>query len=562
MRSCLSVVAVAAILTGGAQAAETAPPAVTMITQPKALPSLGATKGMLAAGATDCFALDTQPGQDLKVSVTGAGFVAQVVLARGALCSANAPQVQGVAKGPGAPAALTFNAPGGRYLILIRASGEGAGRYELNVQTSRPAVQASGVGGGDAAPGAVDARVALMNAQVAQRQLQIAQQEQARVEAEEARRAEIARQRAEEQRRKDERFEAFASFVGAATMALSEASQEYTANMAAQSAAVAEQQRNVAEAMARQQEAQRAASEANARAAAQAEQAKVAALAQQRASLVNDFNQAKAQGDVGGQRRALTNLQFNNQAALSAGLQDKVSSATEQRLGPQPSSNPQAAQAQRQAEAARAEAARVEADRQRQAEQQRVAEQQRQAQEAQRQAELRRQAELQKQAEAQRLQAQRQARMMANSSGGFSASGLAGLPTTGSGSPGSGRLSRGIDHVGGCQASSFSVGWRLSTYMGGGSVGGTWRWTGEQGCSPPAYATVWLKVQSGSAYGWVPITPSPPLAGQDSLDIAGILDWDDMFCGFRGASRSGCMSADDAKRLWLNGNVVDAALGW
>jgi len=174
-------------------------------------------------------------------------------------------------------------------------------------------------------------------------------------------------------------------------------------------------------------------------------------------------------------------------------------------------------------------------------------------------AEQRRQQEAQAKAQEDQM---RYELMADNSYGDYSSAGLSNYDMKGTRSPGSGSLTRNLSHIGGCRATSFTAEWSLSNNMGGGQVSGNWRWTGEAGCTPPAFTTLWIEVSLGGAHGWVATTPTVPMAGASSFNVQGIPDWNRMFCGFNGARTTSCLSADDAKRLWLNGSVTDVALGW
>jgi hypothetical protein len=216
---------------------------------------------------------------------------------------------------------------------------------------------------------------------------------------------------------------------------------------------------------------------------------------------------------------------------------------------------------------------------QQQAEQQRLAEQQRFAQqkaeqdrlaqlrlederkkaEAQRQADLKRQAEQQKQAQ---LQARRAALMARNSSGNFSNVGLPPVPKP-SRPPGSGSLSFPVSNVGGCEASQVEVRWNLNALLGDATVAGTWGWTGEEGCPAPASARVWIKLQHGTAYGWVAIDPAVPNANRGmGYNSTGSPAWSRLVCSFQGASINGCMDEESARRMWAHGQVTEAKIAW
>lgn len=173
-------------------------------------------------GMIGCYAVNTRPGETLRVKVVADGFGGELLVARGARCDAAALQVRKMWKLNEEPGEIVMKVPGGRYLVLInRAIPTAKGTYRLSINVANetvaikaqrsdpgeapvPAAQAGTASGAtDAAqlasasppPKPVSARKAMMEAQIAQRELELAIAEERRLEAEE-----LARQRAEQER--------------------------------------------------------------------------------------------------------------------------------------------------------------------------------------------------------------------------------------------------------------------------------------------------------------------------------------------------------------------------
>lgn len=155
-----------------------------------------ATDGSATVG---CYAISTTAGEQLQVVVQTSGFDGEVLIARGALCDANAVQARRTLAGT-SPANLSLRAAGGRYLILLNRKG-GQGSFRLTVRlgddaSSLPAATAiapaaprvggsAGSASGPTAEPIVSARRQLMLAQVEQRRVEVAEAtEQARRDAE------------------------------------------------------------------------------------------------------------------------------------------------------------------------------------------------------------------------------------------------------------------------------------------------------------------------------------------------------------------------------------------
>lgn len=216
------------------------------------------------------------------------------------------------------------------------------------------------------------------------------------------------------------------------------------------------------------------------------------------------------------------------------------------------------------AERREAEARRLETERrQREAEAaEREAERQRQEEARRAEQEARERAEADRRAEEERRRQLRQSRMARNASGGFSTVGLP-ADARGGGGPGRGEMSVSLDHIAGCAATGATVRYSLSSIMGEPTVAGSFSWQGEDGCSLPASTDAWVKVQSGTAYGWAPLDPAPPEANRGfGYNSTGSPNWGGLLCGFEGGSRAGCMDADSAKRLWAHGQVTEVRIGW
>lgn len=496
----------------------------------------------------NCYAIDTASGDRWIISLKSQAFDSGLTVARGALCSAASLQYQNDNAGPGElDARVTFTAVGGRYLILARGmSTTAAGAYEL-AATLEVADLGSG-GSTQFADNRTGARRALMEAQVGERRALLAEEaarkqaaEQAEAQAKlnaeaEARRAERARKRA--------RSEAFNSFLGAAVGAMGEVTNQMAAEnsrvQAETSAIIARQTAQAAVQRAAQQRAQ-------AQARAQAAEQTALQLAQNKALVAASRNGGGGGYGIGysPQTRAAAAQQqsaepsTHSDATASQALAQQQAQqsklAEQQRLAQQHAAEQQASQqrlARQQAVEARAEADREQ--RAQEAERRRVAQQQADADKA---------------------------RMIGQSpNGAFSTVGLRAVNP--SGAPGAGRLSRPVSNVGGCRATNVSVSYKLDDLLGDATVNGEWSWQGDGACTPAASTKVWLRLQDGSAYGYVEISPSVPRAGGPAMNATGSPDWSQLVCGFDGARAAGCMDAASARKLWTNGRVASFEVGW
>lgn len=495
----------------------------------------------------NCYAIDTTAGGRWTVTLKSQAFDSGLSIARGALCSAASLQHQNDNAAPGdLDARVTFTAVGGRYLILARGmSTTAAGAYEL---TATPEAADLGYGGStQLADNRTDARRALMEAQVGERRAQLAEEAARKQAAEQAAtqarlNAEAAARRAERERKRA-RSEAFNSFLGAAVGAMG----EVTNQMAAENSRIQAETSAMIARQAAQAEVQRAAQQrAQAQARAQAAEQAARQLAQNKALVAASRNGGGGGYGIGysPQTRAAAAQQQNAAQVQSGTAASQVLAqqqaqqrqlAEQQRLAQQRAAEQQASQqrfAQQQAAQARAEADR-----------------QQRAQEAERRRMAQQQADADK------------ARMIGQSpSGAFSTVGLRAINP--SGSPGAGRLSRPVSNVGGCRATNISVSYKLDDLLGEATVNGEWSWQGDGACTPAASTKVWLRLQDGSAYGYVEISPSVPRAGGASMNTTGSPDWSQLVCGFDGGRASGCMDAASARKLWTNGRVAGFEVGW
>ena len=140
---------------------------------------------------------------------------------------------------------------------------------------------------------------------------------------------------------------------------------------------------------------------------------------------------------------------------------------------------------------------------------------------------------------------------------------LVGTVEKGATPPGSGTLSMGVSNVGQCRATSVSVRYNLGVIMGEPTVGGTWSFEGEEGCSPPANTVVWLRLSTGSGYGFVRLDPSVPTANRGpGYNSTGSPNWNQLVCAFNGSGPAGCMNEAQARAIWANGQVTGFVMGW
>ncbi|EKF74582.1 hypothetical protein A11A3_08145 [Alcanivorax hongdengensis A-11-3] len=129
--------------------------------------------------------------------------------------------------------------------------------------------------------------------------------------------------------------------------------------------------------------------------------------------------------------------------------------------------------------------------------------------------------------------------------------------------PGTGSQSQFNVRIGNCMASSLEVRYRLDSLMGEPIVGGSYRWNGDNRCDLPSSTVIWLKVQSGSTYGYVRLDPAVPGANRGfGYNVSGSPEWDEAICGFNGTRRTGCMNSSAAKSLWKSGRVTGFSVAW
>ncbi|HYG27327.1 MAG TPA: hypothetical protein VD906_10500 [Caulobacteraceae bacterium] len=361
---------------------------------------------------------------------------------------------------------------------------------------------------------APDSRQAKMQAQVGQRRAEVAAQQeaerQARLEAE--RQAEYRRQ---EQARQEAERAAFWGQMASGGLMILQAAAEAQMEVNAQNAEL-DRLRILAEQETRENQ-ERAAAEQRARENEHARRVAEAQIAQQEQYVAR---QQQSQDDA---------------AARAEREREEREAADRARLEREQRQKQEAAQAAAKAEQER---------------------RQREAEARQREAEARRAEEARKQIERQRLMS------TGNASGSYAVVGLPPINPSSRG-PGSGTVSVGLDHIGGCKANGAQVRYNLGVIMGEATVGGGFSWQGEQGCSLPASAEAWVKVSHGASYGWVSLDATPGSAnGGYGYNSTGSPPWSQLICGFSGGRSSGCMDADSAKRLWTNGSVTEVRIGW
>jgi|GEM_PF-2380922 len=369
---------------------------------------LGASSERLPDGAAyDCYAIETQPGQQVTVTMRSQAFDSRLWISRGGQC-ATARLQHDNDDALGRDARISFTAAGGRYLILARTkAAEGAGAYRLTLEGGAP-MQMAAV----EAPRGEGERVALMNQQVAQREARLAAEAARRAaEAEAARVAELERQAMERQERR-EREERNAALFGTFMNTLSSELANHQQQQYEQQAFLNDLNRQ-----AQQVAAQREASEQRAREAEQsARQAQQQQNAQGMARQLAEANayrerQMAQTTDPAERQRLAAQSASALQAARQLGVEGDVRNQTQAIMSGRQSSamQDQADAQQSQRDQAEAERRAAEQRQIQQAEQRRLAEQQRQ-QEAQRQAEQQRtqqQAEQRRQEEQQRQAAAR-----------------------------------------------------------------------------------------------------------------------------------------------------------
>ena len=227
-------------------------------------------------------------------------FDGRLVLARGALCSANVVVSENdTFEAQSLDARIQFRSPGGRYLILPRSPVGAVGLFNLTAEagsrqtggTTQPTLpNARQFSEAATRTSAADSRTAIMRREMAQaddrraveaaRQEAIRQQQEAdRLAAERA----AAAQRAEQRRRERAREEGFNAFLGAAIGVMSEVTNELAAENARIEAETARMLAQDAQNRRNQQEQQAAQAASDARAARDQQTRDAALAAEQRA---------------------------------------------------------------------------------------------------------------------------------------------------------------------------------------------------------------------------------------------------------------------------------------
>lgn len=503
------------LTTAGAALAQAGPPR-----QPQTIPPSGAVEAELgtesptaADGARfDCYAIETNPGSRWSIRARSKAFAPELWVARGSLCNVASPTHRQVADMAGA-AELSFNSPGGRYLVLVRSRG-GAGAYSLDAQSGQAGGASQFAGGIQNASVGDDPRIAIMRRQSAEletrRQIEA---ENARFQAEQRRIAEeqvAAQRRAAERQRRQEND----AFWGALLTGAVEVMNEATAEMAAENARMAEAQ---ARQLARQQDEVRRRNE----------QVRLAnEEAARRSSQPPSFAGGAGGGSAQAQERAMAEAHARQRS--------------------------QAEQARRQQESLMI----------RQAEERRIAGEQRAA-EARSQAWLRSggfnapSSDGGGGALAAGSSNSGARAMAASPSGGYSRTGLQPIPRGTEGPSHRGSSTRQISAIGQCAATSARLNYDLHTLLGDPLVSAEWDFSGADGCDAPRNVTIWVRLEAGPAYGYVEIVTT----GGTSLGSTGI-DWSEAACGFNGPRAAGCLSEEDAKSLWVNGRVTGFEIAW
>jgi hypothetical protein len=129
--------------------------------------------------------------------------------------------------------------------------------------------------------------------------------------------------------------------------------------------------------------------------------------------------------------------------------------------------------------------------------------------------------------------------------------------------PGAGSLTKQNVRIGNCTANSITVKWNLDSLMGEPTVNGAFQWSGINTCSLPSSTKIWLRVQSGQAWGYVDIDPTAPNANSGfGFNATGSPNWGKTICAFSGRDETECLDPSNAKALWKNGRVVDFEVVW
>jgi hypothetical protein len=188
------------------------PFAAAQIVQPTAISFGGDIAGKLGESSQrlpdgtpyDCYAVNTQAGQAVTVTLRSTALDGALRVARGALCSASAIQHDNDNfEADSQDARISFRAAGGRYLIFARGvKADAAGAYSLSVETDRPQENIVLADAGEVS------RREIMEREVAQHRAKVAA-EQAQQRAIEAQRraAERERQLAEAEERRQQAYE-------------------------------------------------------------------------------------------------------------------------------------------------------------------------------------------------------------------------------------------------------------------------------------------------------------------------------------------------------------------
>lgn len=131
------------------------------------------------------------------------------------------------------------------------------------------------------------------------------------------------------------------------------------------------------------------------------------------------------------------------------------------------------------------------------------------------------------------------------------------------GEPGKGRLSGGPQTIGRCKATGVTVAYDLYHMVGEPMVIAQLDWTGEPNCKYPLGTKVWLKLQKGTAYGWIEgysLNGAAANAGLKGSLVSS--SWSRLVCAHANNVTTECMTEADARTLWGTGQITGFAISW
>lgn len=118
--------------------------------------------------------------------------------------------------------------------------------------------------------------------------------------------------------------------------------------------------------------------------------------------------------------------------------------------------------------------------------------------------------------------------------------------------------------IGNCVYSSITVKFTVGTFFGEPTVNGTYEVTGDESCRLPYSTIIWLKISDGAGNrGYIRLSPTIPTVNEGyGYNFSGSPNWNSFICGYQGTRQNGCMNAEGAKNLFLEGEIQSFIVAW